>query len=326
MIIIYLFITLAIFAETKALSVPGYLKIPWNLVSFEEKLGSGAGGRIFRVKLLSREYCQRYSVENGVMALKNFSPDTGLSAFHQELAIMHRLSKCPYNVQFYAYMEETSINELGILMRLYPYNLDYMIHNHKAFNLDISVQRSIFVQITRGLLAIHLALIAHLDLKPANVMIESTYHHRYSAVITDFGVSKCFDTTTINGWVPSKIKGVSIHYADPFTLRLLQLGYVAAMNIDENAAYSRDRFALGVVGWEMLCLERPWSGMAVDRIIDAVLNENKRPEWNKSSNSDEQWKYVCEGLWQKDNNIDLTRVLNALDPEPVSIFPMLNRI
>ena len=284
-----------------------------------EELGNGAAGTIFRVKLLSRELCQRFSVEDEVMALKIFKPKTGVAAFHQELAIMHKLSMCPYIVQFYAYVEDIPGSDVGILMRLYPYSLDYMIQNNDVFNLKISLWRKFFIEITRGLLSMHLALIAHLDLKPANIMIESTFHGKalYTAVITDFGISKCFDTATINGWVGSNMKGVSIQYADPATLKLYQLGNVSAMNIDRSAAFYRDHYALGVVGWEMLCLQRPWSDMAVNSIVNAVLYENKRLEWNMASKRDDQWKKICEGLWQKENNMELTEVLSVLNPEAI---------
>ena len=62
----------------------------------------------------------------------------------------------------------------------------------------------------------HTAHVAHLDLKPSNILVEKNSLAKtcYTAVLADFGISKCFDSSVVRGWKSSSLEGFSLAYAD----------------------------------------------------------------------------------------------------------------
>lgn len=75
----------------------------------------------------------------------------------------------------------------------------------------------IIKDVSLGLQAIHLAQIAHCDMKSGNILIEFDNYYGVSAVITDFGLSRIIDPQSmlVREFVVSKLKGGSFAYAAP---------------------------------------------------------------------------------------------------------------
>ena len=178
----------------------------------DNPIGVGASSSIYREKLFLPSLREQHMIDDGMVAVKVFSTDVNIDSFHQELAIMFKLSFCPYVMRLYGYTQES--RRLTLIMRLCPYSLDELIHNRAAFQIKEKVWRSIFSGITRGLIAMHSEYIAHLDVKPSNIMIECSYKsiNSFTPLLTDFGLSQSFSSSNIKGWKPSKLRGASIQY------------------------------------------------------------------------------------------------------------------
>jgi serine/threonine protein kinase len=104
-----------------------------------------------------------------------------------------------------------------------------------------------------GLQCIHEFMIAHLDIKPANVLIYMTRTGRYGAVLTDFGISKVLmgHDLAVKNFVTSKLFGRSILYAAPEVLEdriTISQSYLAV-----------DVYAFAVLIMETICRRKPWS-------------------------------------------------------------------
>ena len=177
-----------------------------------DQIGAGAAGCIYRAELLNSTL-NNHAIDDSTVAVKVFSREVvNLISFHQEVAIMAKMSFCPYIMRLYGYIEEKS--RLAIVMRLCPYSLHDLIHNRTAFNINPKIWKSIFSDTIRGIIAMHSTHIAHLDIKPSNIMIECTgkLANKFTPLLTDFGLSQSFAKSNIKGWQISKVKGASIQY------------------------------------------------------------------------------------------------------------------
>ncbi len=105
----------------------------------------------------------------------------------------------------------------------------------------------ILAGICDGLAAAHAASVIHRDIKPENVLIESTGR----VVVTDFGIAKQHD--------PGDASRTQQIVGTPF--------YMAPEQVEGIAATPRsDLYALGVVAYEMLVGEPPWTGGTVAQV------------------------------------------------------------
>ncbi len=123
---------------------------------------------------------------------------------------------------------------------------------------------SIFRGIVAGVAHAHENGVIHRDLKPANVLIDA----EGVPLVTDFGIAKHLDSTLTSGndkTRAGKMMG-SPAYMAPEQMR-------HAGGVD----YRADIFSLGVILYEMVCSSRPFKGVDIFAIRDAVLAGNYPP-------------------------------------------------
>jgi serine/threonine protein kinase len=150
-----------------------------------------------------------------------------LFAFRQEVAIMWLLRDSPYTAKLLAYSEYPCVivmphYDLGSMLALIESNA--IISKNMVLGLIFDV--------ARGLLCMHELMVAHLDIKPANVLIDVSSTGRYSAALTDFGISKVLSghELAVKNFVMSKLFGRSFLYAAPEVLENRienSIGYLA---------------------------------------------------------------------------------------------------
>lgn len=119
---------------------------------------------------------------------------------------------------------------------------------------------SISRQIAAGLSAAHKHGIIHRDVKPHNILI----NEEGVAKITDFGIAKAVNTTSIVDHTNENIMG-SVHYFSPEQARG---GYV-----DEKS----DLYSLGIVMYEMLTGQVPFDGDNPVSVALMHINEDITP-------------------------------------------------
>lgn len=113
----------------------------------------------------------------------------------------------------------------------------------RALTVDEAI--AFLLQLTKALVAIHHCGICHRDIKPENVMVIEEKQVK----ITDFGIAKLPDSQLTQ---TSRLMG-TLPYMAPESFRSSQVGTQA------------DLFALGVIGYEMICGQRPFQA---DSLID----------------------------------------------------------
>ena len=118
-------------------------------------------------------------------------------------------------------------------------------------------------QAARGLAAAHAAGIVHRDLKPDNILITRDG----SAKVLDFGLARMdlqIGAEDVTRTVPGMLMGT--------------IGYMAPEQVrGERADHRSDIFALGVVMYEWLTGERPFTGNTAPELMSAILRDDPRP-------------------------------------------------
>ena len=134
-------------------------------------------------------------------------------------------------------------------------------------------------QISEGLSEAHKADIVHRDIKPENILIDS----RGRVKILDFGLAK--------------LKGVSKLTKETLTLGTIH--YMSPEQLQGKEVDNRsDIWSLGVVLYEMLTGEVPFTGDYEQAVAYAILNENIKPVIDKDT--PEELKRIIEKCLSKD--------------------------
>lgn len=215
-----------------------------------EKLGSGGMGVVYRARDI---------VLNRPAALKflpsHLAADDGAKArFVQEAQAASSLDHV--NICSIYQIGETPDGELFIAMAYYEgQTLKYRLQT-EGFPIDRAVD--IGVQLARGLMRAHEAGIAHRDVKPANVMVTD----RGEVKLLDFGLAKL--TTGAQLTKSGSTLGTAA-YMSPEQYR------------GEHVGPATDVWSLGVVLYEMLTGNPPFSGEYEQALMYSVLNTEAEP-------------------------------------------------
>ena len=187
------------------------------------------------------------------------------------LKMIHPLySKDPYFIQ--NFKEETilarsishenviRIHDLGEVNKIKFISMDYikghdlkdLIHTSGSLSADTTI--SIAKQICLGLKAAHQKNIAHLDLKPRNIMIDYSGH----VYIMDFGISKSLKTRKMER--KKKVAG---------TLPYLSPEQAKGEEVDQRS----DIYSLGIILFEMLTGKLPFEAHTQKEYLRKHLHE-----------------------------------------------------
>lgn len=200
-------------------------------------LGTGSMGSVYS--------CKHLELGNHIVALKVLYPEVAKDEvaqkrFRNEIFASYGVSHRNV-VRAYEYIKDED---------LVAYSMEYVegvdladrLAEENCLPLDEVV--SIMLQIARGMQAIHAAGIIHRDLKPENILISQDGDIK----IADFGIAR-----TANAAKLTEHGGVvgTIDYVSP--------EYILNSQLDCRS----DIYALGVLGYEMICGELPFKGESV---------------------------------------------------------------
>jgi tetratricopeptide (TPR) repeat protein len=151
-----------------------------------------------------------------------------------------------------------------------------------GLRLSLPVCLDIMRQLSSALASIHVQGILHRDVKPANIMMSNGHSAPYSVKLLDFGLAQSPSLTRLTE--TGEILG-TVYYMAP---ELITQRQVSAAS---------DIYALGVVFYEMLTLEKPFLGENPGEIIRAILeNEPVTPSHFRRDLSAEQTALVMSML------------------------------
>jgi serine/threonine-protein kinase len=120
----------------------------------------------------------------------------------------------------------------------------------------------VLVEVADALVAAHAKGVVHRDIKPDNVMLSGRH-----ALVTDFGIAKAVDEAA--GHQTLTTTGLAVG-----TPRYMAPEQCAA---DPNVDHRADIYALGVMGYELLTGNPPFTGRAPQAVVAAHLTEAPVP-------------------------------------------------
>jgi serine/threonine protein kinase len=165
-----------------------------------------------------------------------------LDLFIEECTIVSGLNS-PYVVRIY---DHGVTDDYVYVAMEYIENGD--LRERISLGIEPDEARRIFLQLARALDVIHRAGIVHGDIKPQNVM----FRDRHSLVLVDFGVSRLIETSTVLR--AGQVIGTPAYISPE---------HVLGQPMDGRS----DLYSAGVLLFEMLTGEKPYTGDSVDRLL-----------------------------------------------------------
>lgn len=222
-----------------------------------QRIGSGGMGEVWRA--------EQISLGGRAVAVKFVRPDRvtqkHLQLFAREARAGGRLAH-PGIVTVLAHGESDGL--AWIAMELVPggRTLRDLIERARslsevpaAYDRDVA---ALIAEIATAMQVAHDAGVVHRDLKPRNILLTAEGGPK----VTDFGMAQVSDESALT--TPGEIAGGTTHYMSPE-----QLSGDRAQ-IDARS----DVFALGVVLYELLALQRPFQGDSHAQIVAQILHKD----------------------------------------------------
>lgn len=167
-----------------------------------------------------------------------------------------------------------------------------------GYGLEIESFIPIALQIARGIEYLHGEGLAHRDIKSANILLTESlspgskrFGKGVKAKIADFGLSKYIDKATGGGTImqsimePGRLEATYAYLA-PEAFGGDKSNVIRRADLDDDddddgrvdeTAKKRDIYALGVLFWEMLTGNIPWSGVSLPDVYVRVCVRSDRP-------------------------------------------------
>ena len=159
-------------------------------------------------------------------------------------------------------------------MPFYPTSLSNLIRQNR-FRLAPSKINKIALDVAEGMRVLHDEVrILHLDLKPANILVDDPKASLPTCIICDFGYANFIgeDIPVVAGFRMPKNAGRTYPYAAPEILT-----ETSSERYHKDSDKPIDVYAYAMTLWEVLMQRYPWQGFRADQIRNNVLNGN-RPE------------------------------------------------
>lgn len=132
----------------------------------------------------------------------------------------------------------------------------------QGVNFSLADSLTIVSQLADALAAIHQQGIIHRDLKPENIMLLEGDENEWVVKLLDFGLAKARD---LNSFTESGMVMGTINYLPPEQLFHGQFSFLS------------DVYALGIIFYELITLQKPFNGSTTVEIMQEILNREPEP-------------------------------------------------
>ncbi|XP_010914324.1 serine/threonine-protein kinase CTR1 isoform X2 [Elaeis guineensis] len=227
-----------------------WLEISWDELEMKERIGAGSFGTVYHAEWHGSDVAVK------VLTYQDFGEDQ-LKEFLREVAIMKRV-RHPNVVLFMGAV--TKHPHLSIVTEYLPRGSLYRLINRAAAGeiLDLRRRLRMALDVAKGINYLHCLNppIVHWDLKSPNLLVDKNW----SVKVCDFGLSRFKPNTFIS----SKSVAGTPEWMAPEFLR------------GEPSNEKSDVYSYGVIIWELLTMQQPWSGLSPAQVVGAVAFQNRR--------------------------------------------------
>ncbi|KAK2445442.1 serine/threonine-protein kinase CTR1 [Trifolium repens] len=227
-----------------------WLEISWDDLRIKERVGAGSFGTVHRAEWHGSDVAVK------VLTVQDFHDDQ-LKEFLREVAIMKRV-RHP-NVVLFMGAVTTSPN-LSIVTEYLPRGSLYRLIHRPASGeiLDSRRRLRMALDVAKGMNYLHCLKppIVHWDLKSPNLLVDKNW----TVKVCDFGLSRF----KANTFIPSKSVAGTPEWMAPEFLR------------GEPSDEKSDVFSFGVILWELVTMQQPWSGLNPPQVVGAVAFQNRK--------------------------------------------------
>ena len=274
------------------------------LVQVSKLLGSGGFGSVYEGKYLGKTVAVKKmntNSKNPRAVLQSFQAETSIASFchpHIVRTLAASSLDCP-------------LSERVIVMEFAgPRTLRNILDNEKE---DINEERRMKFasHITMALEFIHAQDIAHLDVKPANILVDS----KDICKLGDFGCSQVLDEGDEN--LPAS--PTYSYLTGTFAYRAPELLK------GEPPTPKADIYSLGICLWQLLTREQPYGSENLYVVVFGVVAYNLRPRVPSGDATSCHYQQLVESLWQASPCLrptanDTKKILRSLHRHPSAIW------
>ncbi|XP_059631240.1 serine/threonine-protein kinase CTR1 isoform X2 [Cornus florida] len=228
-----------------------WLEISWDELHIKERVGAGSFGTVHRAEWHGSDVAVK------VLTVQDFQDDQ-LKEFLREVAIMKRV-RHPNVVLFMGAV--TKRPHLSIVTEYLPRGSLYrLIHRPSAGEvLDKRRRLRMALDVAKGINYLHCLSppIVHWDLKSPNLLVDKNW----TVKVCDFGLSRF----KANTFIPSKSVAGTPEWMAPEFLR------------GEPSNEKSDVYSYGVILWELVSMQQPWSGLSPAQNRRLAIPQNTSP-------------------------------------------------
>lgn len=246
------------------------------LVQVSKLLGSGGFGSVYEGKFRGKKVAikkMNTNSKNPRAVLQSFQAETSIASFCH-----------PYIVRTLAASSlERPLSERMIIMEFAgPRTLRNILVNEKEI-IDEERRIKFASHITMALEFIHGQDIAHLDVKPANILVDS----KDICKLGDFGCSQIVD------------EGENLPASPTYSYLTGTFAYRAPELLKgETPSPKADIYSLGICLWQLLTRERPYGSENLYVVVFGVVAYNLRPRVPSVDKISCHYQQLVESLWQ----------------------------
>ncbi|XP_030535626.1 uncharacterized protein LOC115744540 isoform X1 [Rhodamnia argentea] len=244
-------------------------------------LGSGTYGAVFHGKWKGSDVAIK-RIKASCFAGRPSERERLISDFWREALILSSLHH-PNVVSFYGIVRDGPDGSLATVTEFMVNGSLKQFLQKKDRTIDRRKRLIIAMDAAFGMEYLHGKNIVHFDLKCENLLVNMRDPQRPICKIGDLGLSKVKQHTLVSGGVRGTL---------PWMAPELLSG--KSNMVTEKI----DVYSFGIVMWELLTGEEPYSDMHCASIIGGIVNNSLRPQipvW-----CDPEWKSLMESCWSSD--------------------------
>jgi proto-oncogene serine/threonine-protein kinase mos len=254
-------------------------------IDFGRVLGSGGFGQVYEARCNGRKVAVKQLTLKSKLRNAN-APEESLRAESLLLEYSHRNL-----VEILAVLNGDSIEQCLVIMEFAGERNLQTIIDDECTSLAEERRIRIALDIASGLEFMHEQGLAHLDIKPANVIVNS----EFDCKICDFGCCQYVELEDTKDFQPPSPTNSSL--AGTYTYRAPELLK------GEFPTTKADIFSLGVCLWQLCVREQPYGMESHFVIIFGVVQKNLRPQFPAEIVQDSQntmYVKLTSSLWHAD--------------------------